>query len=326
MNFKSLIQGFFLSLAFIFVLGFFWWGMQWFSSSLDNFFQFKLSQEQNNFLTSVSDSIVAVDSPIQQEFPYRDEGAADLELDAQSAISAQNDFINPEKILFKKNEEEKMPIASLTKLMTAVVVLENFDLSANITISRGAEKQDTRGLLRAGDSFKAEDLLYDMLIESNNSAAYAFFEAMGPDKFVKMMNLKANEIGLKNTYFSSPTGLALTNYSTAKDLVDFAKYILNNKNLIVEAASIPEFYLYNSKGDFHHKVYNLNELLKDPDLKGRIVAGKTGQTKDAGECLILILKAPEDKGFLINVVLSAKNRFVEMKKIINWEDKAYIWK
>ena len=319
MNFKRLIQGFFLSLVFIFVIGFFGWGMQWFSNSLDSFFQLKLGQGQNKNIASLSDSV-------KLEFPYRDENAAPFEPDVQSAISIQTDFINPEKVLFSKNEEEKMPIASLTKLMTAIVVLENYDLSKDVQISKTAEKQDTRGLLKAGDFFTAEDLLYDMLVESNNSAAYAFFEAVGPDKFIKSMNLKANEIGLKNTYFSSATGLALTNYSTAKDLADFAKYILNNNNLIIEIASTPEFDLYNSKGVFHHKADNLNELLKDPELKDRIIAGKTGQTKDAGECLLLMLKAPEDRGYLINVVLNAKDRFIEMKKIINWEDKAYIWK
>jgi len=326
MNFKRLIEGFFLSLVFLFVLGFFWWGMQWFSNSLENFFQFKLSQEQNKLLGSASDSVNIDNNAVQQEFPYRDQSSANLELDAESAISLQTDFANTENVLFKKNEEQKMPIASLTKLMTAVAVLENFNLSKDILISKDAEKQDTRGLLKAGESFVAKDLLYDMLIESNNSAAYAFFEAMDQDKFIKLMNLKANEIGLKNTYFSSSTGLGLTNYSTAKDLADFAKYILNNSNLIIAITSIPEFDLYDSNGTFHHKVYTLNDLLKDPDLKERIVAGKTGQTKDAGESLLLILKAPENKGYLINIVLNAKGRFSEMKKIINWEDTAYIWK
>ncbi len=326
MNFKRIAQGFFLSLVFLFVIGFFWWGMQWFSSSLDSFFQLKLSQGQNKNIASLSGSANADNSAVQQEFPYRDETIPEIELDAEAAISIQADFINPEKVLFKKNAEEKMPIASLTKLMTALVVLENFDLSKDAKISKTAEKQDTRGLLKAGDSFVAKDLLYAMLIESNNSAAYAFFEALGPDKFIKLMNLKANEIGLKNTYFSSATGLALTNYSTAKDLADFAKYILSNNNLIIEISSTLEFDLYSSKKVFHHKAYNLNELLKDQEIKDRIVAGKTGQTKDAGECLLLILKAPEDRGYLINVILNAKDRFVEMKKIINWEDKAYIWK
>ncbi len=310
MNFKRLIQGFFLSLVFLFVFGFFWWGMQRFS-------------EQNKFLGSASDSVKDLN---KIETPYKNPDAAELEVGAESAISLYSDSENHNKILFAKNEEEKMPIASLTKLMTATVVFENFDLAENVQISKDAERQDTRGLLKAGESFVAKDLLYDMLIESNNSAAYAFFEAMGQDKFIKLMNLKANEIGLKNTYFSSSTGLGLTNYSTAKDLADFAKYILNNDNLIITITSIPEFDLYDSNGIFHHKAYNLNDLLKDSELKDRIIAGKTGQTKDAGESLLLILKAPENKGYLINVVLNAKGRFGEMKRIINWEDNAYIWK
>lgn len=325
MNFKRLIQGLFLSVVLVLVLGFFWWGMQWFSSSLENFFQLKLSREQSKFIASVSDSVDAVSSQTQPDIPYRDSNIADPELEAESVISVQTDFLNEEKVLYEKNGEEKMPIASLTKLMTAVVALENLDLSKNISISKAAEKQDERGLLKSGESFVARDLLYDMLVESDNSAAYAFFESLSQDKFIKLMNLKANEIGLKNTYFSSVTGLGLTNYSTAKDLADFAKYIFNNNRLIIEIASTSEFDLYNSKGIFHHKAYNLNELLKDPDLKDKIIAGKTGQTKDAGGCLLLILKAPEEKGFLVNVILNAKDRFIEMKKIISWEEKAFTW-
>ena len=324
MNLKRLFQGVFISLAFLFVLGFLGWGMHWFSNSLKTYLQAKIIQEQNSFLGSIVDSITS--NAMENKLPYRDENIPNLELFVESAISVQTDFENDEKILFAKNAEEKMPIASLTKLMTAVVILENYDITKNVSISRTAEKQDARGLLRTGDVFVAKDLLYDMLIESNNSAAYAFFETIGPDKFIKLMNLKANEIGLKNTYFSGPTGLALTNYSTAKDLADFAKYIFNNNQLIIEIASISEFDLYTAKKVFHHRVNNLNDLLEDPNLKERIIAGKTGQTKDAGECLLLILKAPEGKGFLFNVVLNAKDRFSEMKKIINWEDNAYIWK
>lgn len=325
MNFKRVAQGFFLSLFFIFIMGFFWWGMQWFSSSIDGFFQLELGQSRKKNIAGLSASLNSENKVVLQEFPYRDKTASELELDAQSVISVQNDFVNPEKILFEKNAQEKVPIASLTKLMTAIVVLENFDLSKNVKISKNAETQDTRKILKAGDSFIAKDLLYDMLIESDNGAAYAFFEAIGPDKFIKAMNFKANEIGLENTYFSSATGLALTNYSTAKDLANFAEYILNNNNLILDITSTLEFDLYTSNGVFHHKANNLNELLKDAELKDRIVAGKTGQTKDAGECLLIILKAPEDRGYIINVILNAKDRFVEMKKIINWENTAYIW-
>ena len=326
MNLKRLIQGLFLSIVLILVFSFFWRGMQWFSDGFENFFQIKLSRDQSKFLASLSDSAITVVSPAPQEFPYRDQNAADLYIEGESAVSVLIDFSSDKKVFYAKNGEKKMPIASLTKLMTAVVVLENFDLEKSVLISRAAEKQDARGLLMSGESFIAKDLLYDMLIESNNSAAYAFFESLGHDKFIKLMNFKANEIGLKNTYFSSATGLGLTNYSTANDLANFTNYLLNSDSLVLRITSIPEFDLYNSKGIIHHKVSNLNDLLKDPDLTGRIIAGKTGQTKDAGECLLLVLKAPGNKGYLINVILNSKDRFSEMKNMINWDDNVYMWK
>jgi len=327
MDFKKIFQGILVFLGFVFVIGFFWWGMQWFSYSLENFFQLKLSQEQDKFLASLApeQNIIA-----EKSFPIKIEGMGELESGAESAISVQSDLNppagGPGKIIFSKNEDAKVPVASLTKLITAEVVLENFDLTAKIHISKLAEEQDTRGYLKAGESFIAKDLLYDMLIESDNAAAYAFAEAMGYDSFIKIMNLKANEAGMKNTYFSSPTGLGLTNYSSAKDLVAFAEYILKKDSPILKITLIPEFDLLNYNGSFHHRALNLNDLLKDASLKDRIVAGKTGETKDAKQCLFLIIKAPEGRGYLINVVLGAGDRFLEMKKIINWTDSSYQWK
>lgn len=326
MNFRQLIQGLFLSLVFIFVVGFFWWGMQWFSNSLENFFQFKLSSERNEFLSSVSDIILSnnAKNSALQELPFRDPNIPDLQIEVASAVSQQTNLLNREKNLFKKSGEEQMPIASLTKLMTAVIVAENYDLAARVQISKEAEIQG--GALKAGEVYTASDLLRAMLVESNNAAAFALSEILGTDKFIKMMNLKANEIGLKNTYFSSPTGEASTNYSTMDDLVNLAKYLLSGNRQILQITAVPEFDLYDANGVLRHKVASTNELLRDLDLKDRIIGGKTGYTKDAGECLFLILKAPDENSYLINVVLNAKNRFVEMKKMINWEDIAYKWK
>ncbi len=312
MFFLKIFQGIFLSFVFIFVFGIFLWGMEWFSNSLEGLFQASV-------LSSAKTDLPA------PEVPFKIEGAPVLVLDAGSGLSV---FYDPEnsKVLFAKNEELKVPIASLSKLIAAEVILENFDFSAVIEISKQAEEQDSRKLLKAGETFTARDLLYVMLVESDNSAAFAFAEAMGYDSFIKAMNLKANETGMNNTYFSDPTGLDITNYSTAKDLAAFALHLLKNNSPVLGITLIEKFDLNNSEGVFHHTAHNSNDLLRDENYKSRIIGAKTGETKDAGQCLILIIKSLKEEGYLVNVVLGAGDRFLEMKKLINWTDTAYQWK
>jgi len=321
MDFKRILQGVLLSFIFIAVIGFFFWGMQWFSGSLETFFQFKMA--------ALSEGAAILDSKPeeQKQIPYKKDGAEDPQLFVESATSIFKKENSPDIILVDKNRDRKTPIASLTKLMTAIVAQENIDLNKTIKISKAAQAQDSRNFLKAGESFIVKDLLHIMLIESNNGAAYAFMEDIGPDKFLELMNKRAVELGMGNTYFSNPTGLGLTNYSTAEDLATLAWHLVKTNDPVLKISILPEFDLKNAKGDFHHKAYNLNDLLKDPEISPQIVLGKTGQTKEAGECLLIVQKAPEqDNGYIINVVLDAQDRFIEMKKIINWTGTNYIWK
>jgi len=260
----------------------------------------KLSQSKDVFSGSVSGGVENVASQLQA-----------LNIDAQSAISVVTDLSNS-KVLFKKNEQRKLSIASIAKLMTAVIVLENVELSEKIGISKEAQ-----------DTFFAKDLLYAMLIGSDNAAAEAFSESIGKDKFVELMNKKAKEIGLSDTSFLNPTGLGLDNFSTAQDLAKLAEYLLKEHRSILDITVMSGFDLYTADGKVLHKITNTDELLKESsDFEKRIIGGKTGETRTAGECLLLVLKAKNDKDYLINVILNSKDRFGETKKIINWLDSA----
>jgi len=286
----------------------------------------KLDQSKNVFSGSISGSIEDI-TLIKERPPYRNSEVQDINIDVQSAISVAVDQDNNNKVLFKKDEQKKLSVASISKLMTAVIVLDNIELSQKVEISKEVQKLGgDREPLKAGESFFAKDLLYAMLIGSDNSAAGAFSELIGEERFIELMNGKAEEIGLFDTSFLNPTGLSLDNFSTSKDLSKLAQYLFKEYPLILKITTTPEFDLYTADGKVLHKITNTDKLLKESsDFQERIIGSKTGETRTAGECLLLVLKAKDDKSYIINIILNSKDRFGDTKKIIDWLDSAYQW-
>lgn len=264
--------------------------------------------------------------------PIRDSRAEDLEINASGAISILVDGNGKERILFEKNSREKLPIASLTKLMTAWVVLDYYNLENKITISEKAASHfgDRRGLPQ-GRTFTVEYLLYPLLMESNNGVAFALandYSGMSQENFVEIMNKVALENGLTNTYFSNPSGLDpdnadTINYSTAYDLAKLTEKLLE-KPLVWQILSLPKY------SEYGPELNNTNLFLinNNTDWHEKIIGGKTGYTRQAGGCLMLVLKMPRGQGYLINVILGTEERdlrFDEMKNLIDWLKTAYKW-
>ena len=265
-------------------------------------------------LANISQNIPQQETPKPIETP---------EFQAKSVLSLKINEINNEEILYQKNIQEKLPIASLTKLMTAVIVLENYDsasspqdpLDEKILISKEAVAQQTDiGKLIIGESVSIKNLLNSMLIESSNDAAYALAEKIGVEPFLEMMNSKARELKLLNTNFSNPTGLdGNKNLSTSEDLAKLVKYIIQNHPEILEITSKVSTEILNDDGTLHHLAVNTNELLgKIPN----IIGGKTGYNEEAMGCLILLLE--KENNYLINIILGSPDRFAEMEKLVNW--------
>ena len=257
-----------------------------------------------------------------QPLPSKTQNADDFNIKAKSAIVLD---IGTDSILYSKNSDEKKPIASLTKIMTALVILDNVDLNSTVTISRNAFDTDGRkDSLAVNEKIKAEDLLKIMLIRSNNTAAVSLAEhtSGNVEEFVKLMNKKAELLGLKNTNFSNPTGFdSEENYSTAYDIAQLFDYSLN-KQLIWEILRIQKLNLSSIDGKIKHKIKNTNLLLGR--LKN-ITGGKTGLTDEAGQCLALVVGDPIDNHRIISVVLSAEDRFLETEKLVRWVFRSYKW-
>lgn len=259
--------------------------------------------------------------------PFRDWSIAEPKLKAQAAISVELGKDGSIKVLFAKNKTKRLAIASITKLISALVIMENYNLEGKVKVSSNAASKNGTNYFHEGEVFLVKDLLASSLIESSNRAIQTLADVIGEPLFVELMNKKAKSLGMKNTHFVNPTGLdpedptVVPNFSTVEDLVLLSKNLIK-QGKILEMSRTKELDLYQSSGVFHHKAINTNELLgKMPD----IVGGKTGTTILAGRCLLLILKNPKNNSFLVNVVLNSPDSFQDMQRLVNWVKTAYKW-
>ncbi|MEA1937398.1 MAG: D-alanyl-D-alanine carboxypeptidase family protein [Patescibacteria group bacterium] len=261
---------------------------------------------------------------VLQPTPRKIKGVSDFNVKAKSAIVLD---AKTGAVLYSKNSDEDLPIASLTKIMTALVILDNVDLNAEVIISRNAfNTGGSKNGLAVGEKISVENLLRVMLVNSNNIAAVALAEhtSGSADNFSVLMNEKANLIGLENTEFFNPSGLdgkENNNISTAYEMARLVDYALE-KPLIWEILRIQKITVASINGKIEHRLKNTNLLLGK--LKN-IVGGKTGLTNDAGQCLILIIGDPKNNHRIISVVLNAEDRFSETEKLVKWIFKSYLW-
>jgi len=256
--------------------------------------------------------------------PKKDKDAVEPEVNAVSVFVMDKDTDYP---LLDKNSKKQMPIASLTKIMTALLVVEKGDLEEAVTISSAAAGVfgSNRGMV-AGEKIKLKDLLGIMIIDSNNTAAYALAEHIGgsEDNFVVMMNEKAAALGLGNTKFFNAHGLdeyGEDNYSNAYEIAQLIDAALD-EDIIWEYSVMQKAAFYSMDMKQRHVVENTNELLGKME---NIYGGKTGYTASAGECLALVSRSADDEHKIISVILNAEDRFVEMKKVVNWVFNVYRW-
>lgn len=312
----------FMALAGIFLII----GSLVFRQRIEGFLLAELRQSSYGQIASVRADILG--KKIQAAKPLRAHETQDLIIQAPAAISIRIAANGSQKILFEKNSEQTLPIASLTKLMTALVAMENCNLNQPIVFSeRAASMEGEANFFKTGEIFYGKDLLYSCLIESSNRAAQALAESLGEDRFVDLMNAKAVELGLENTHFINPTGLdpdypnISSNFSSALDLARLSTYLFEN-DFFIEIAGTKEFDIYEVGKGFHHRIISTNELLWEMP---EILFGKTGQTPFAKKCLLIFSYAPDNDGYLVSVILGSQDHFGEMKKMIDWAKTAYKW-
>lgn len=241
-----------------------------------------------------------------------------------SARGSIAEDLNSSEVLFEKNPDERLKIASITKLMTLLIVLQDNKLDDVITVSKNAANTPGSTMfLKAGEQITLENLVYGALINSANDAAVALAEhnAGSTAQFIVKMNNKAKDLGLTNTHFANPVGLDDDdNYSSSRDIANLGKYLYHNP-IIKKIAKIKNIDVRSVGGNYTHKLESTNKLL-DSYLK--INGLKTGTTDDAGRCLIAIAEN-KDGHEIVTVVLNSPDRFGESKILIDWVFRAFTW-
>ncbi|MBD8071453.1 D-alanyl-D-alanine carboxypeptidase family protein [Bacillus sp. PS06] len=227
------------------------------------------------------------------------------------------------RVLYEKNAHTQMRIASITKIMTAILAIESGKLKDTVTISNKAAGTEGSSLyLVAGEKVMLEDLVYGLMLRSGNDSAVAIAEhvAGNLDSFVSMMNKKAKEIGMKNTVFANPHGLDdhENHYSTAYDMALLTRYAMKND----EYAKIAGTKSYTAKSLSKHGTVtwkNKNRLLTQ--LYPYCTGGKTGYTKRAKRTLVTT--AEKDNLQLIAVTINDRNDWNDHKSLYNQAFNSY---
>lgn len=226
--------------------------------------------------------------------------------------------------LYQMNADTQLMPASTTKIMTALVALDTYDLSQVITITEEERTIGNTMKLNRGEQLTVNDLMAGLLISSGNDAALALALAYpndGYSGFVAAMNQKARQLGLPNTRYRNVSGVeSFGHYTSARDLAHLAAYALNNpifKNFV----GTPAKRVTSLDGNITHQLSTTNALLgKIPGLYGV----KTGWTENAGECLVSAIE--RDGNNLIVVVLGSNDRFGDSQKLIEWAYGNFTWK
>ncbi|TET53875.1 MAG: D-alanyl-D-alanine carboxypeptidase [Actinobacteria bacterium] len=242
---------------------------------------------------------------------------AKLDVGAESAILVDG---RTGRVLFSKKPNAQKSIASVTKVMTAILVIENASPEEVVTVDISAERTaESEIYLEKNEKMTVENLLYALMLQSANDAAVALAKHISPSvpEFAELMNEKAKKLKMNDSIFYNPHGLGDTNISTASDLAKLGRYALRNPifSQIVKTKEIT------INGKRNRKVYNRNKLLwRYPYAIGI----KTGYTKGAGSCLLSAAKKRDMS--LIAVTLKAKdheNTFTEAQEIFDWAYKNF---
>lgn len=279
------------------------------------------------------------DAPRTGYLPQRKEGVRDLKLWAGSSVAID---VDSGTILHYENGRKRTQVASLTKVMTAMIVVENIkNIDEEVTVAKEALNVPgtvvgcptsvfcNGNRMYKGEKVRASDLLKATLLNSANDAAHALgiHIAGSTEKFVGMMNEKARELGLQDTNFCTPSGLEIDGreqecYSSAYDLARIAGASLAYQE-IWDTMKMREGIFYSVDGKYSHNLKNTDILL---DTIPNCLGGKTGFTPMAGKSLMMATTDSTGKHKVIAVILNDENRWDDMTRLVNWVYGSYEWK
>lgn len=238
----------------------------------------------------------------------------ELEVEASNALLS--DLLSSEKY-FEKNAEKRWPIASLTKLMTGYVALRKPNQTDTVTIKKEDIDPNESGIFSEGQKFSVKDLIRIMLISSRNTAANALANYFGRIDFMNEMNRQAEEWGMSNTHFEDPSGLSVSNQSTAHDLLKLAQGITKENSDVWKITENTKVSIRELSTNKIISSDSTNQFAARRDFFG----GKTGYIPASeGNLLSIFLY---QKRTIVIIVLGSQDRFGETEKIYNWFTNGY---
>jgi D-alanyl-D-alanine carboxypeptidase len=218
-------------------------------------------------------------------------------------------------VFLEKDTEQSRPIASLTKLMTALVANETIMFNKTVALPRKELLRTEDTTLSWKETFVIGDLLYPLLMESNNAVADRLAQFYGTAEFVEWMNTTAEALGMQATHFVDASGISSGNMSTPDDLYRLAKYLITKKSFIFDITRTPVKTLFAESGNAYH--FNNFNIFSNSD---RFVGGKVGQTAAAGNTMISLFLVPVNGASrrVAIIVLNSEDYTTDTTKLSDW--------
>lgn len=255
-------------------------------------------------------------------FPYQIDLVREVtEVPNTSALSAAIIDGATGKVLYGKNAEDRLAPASVTKIMTAILALENGNVNdyVQVTVNGWTMAGSSIMGLRPGEVLSLQDLLYGLMLPSGNDAALAIAQHIGGTeaRFVQMMNQKATELGLKNTHFANPHGLDEgDHFSSAHDLAMLGRYAMQNPTF----AKIVGTTTYVAKGKMTYTLQNGNRLIGQYEGADGV---KTGYTENAGQSFVASVKRNGQRVFVS--VIRSIDRYRDARLLFDYSFRNFVW-
>ncbi|MCB9810545.1 MAG: L,D-transpeptidase family protein [Candidatus Nomurabacteria bacterium] len=228
--------------------------------------------------------------------------------------------IDSSTVLAADGLDDVVPIASVTKLMTALIAAEYINLDKNIWVNQPTFVQSL--IPRLGDRNRVSmySLMQLLLVESSNEAAEVIAGELGRDKFMELMNQKAKEIGMTNSYFIDPSGLGAENVSTLSDLLRLSQYIYSNRKFIFELTANQDLPTSYVSGEFG-ELLNFNQI----DGLGNFIGGKVGETNAAGQTSVSLhsLKVKGVTRTIAVIILGSESRNEDVLKLLHYAEERF---
>ncbi len=211
------------------------------------------------------------------------------------------------------NDTKRWPMASLTKLLTISVMLEQANPESEISISSSSvASEGVAGDLKSGERYSLWDLVKASILVSSNDAIMAMAESQDQENFIQQLQKKISDLGMTNTTIFDPTGLSPLNQSTIEDLMALVQYVYTHHNSILALSQEKTATITDTVTKRSHILKNINQFAGEPNFVG----GKTGFIDEAGGNLISLFRSPENDHIIAIIVLGSKDRFQATRQLL----------